>query len=120
MKLINPAAEYFQNADLLVAADCVAYACGNFHRDLLAGRVLVLFCPKLDSELESYVEKLAEIFRSGSIRSVTVARMEVPCCGGTTAIVEKALKRAGMEQKITVRIIGIDGSMQNEEERGNV
>lgn len=121
LKLINPAAEYFQNADLLVAADCVAYACGNFHRDLLSGRVLVLFCPKLDSELESYVEKLAEIFRSGSIRSVTVARMEVPCCGGTTAIVEKALKRAGMEQKITVRIIGIDGSMRNtEEERGNV
>ncbi len=117
LKLVNPAAECFRNADLLVAADCVACAFGSFHRDLLSGRVLVMFCPKLDADLDGYVEKLAEIFRSGNVRSVTVARMEVPCCGGTAAVVEQALKKAGVKMKIRVRIIGIDGAMQNSEER---
>lgn len=118
LRLLNPAAEYFDHADLLVSADCVAYACGAFHRDLLAGKILVVFCPKLDRDLAEYVEKLAEIFRRHEIRSVTVARMEVPCCGGTVEIVRKALELAGKKQKISVKVVGIDGRMQpiNEEE----
>lgn len=112
LKLLNPTAEYFANADLLVSADCVAHACGSFHRELLAGKILIVFCPKLDSDLEGYVEKLAEIFRRHPIRSVTVARMEVPCCGGTVSIVEKALDKAGKKLEVFVKIIGINGRMQ--------
>src|SRR5574344_338410 len=112
LKLLNPAAEYFDDADLLVSADCVAHAYGAFHRDLLAGRILIILCPKLDSGIDGYVEKLAEIFRRHSIRSVTVAQMEVPCCGGTVAIVEKALETAGKSLEIKVKTIGIDGGIQ--------
>ena len=112
LKLLNPDAEYFENADLLISADCVAHAYGAFHRDFLKGKILVILCPKLDSGIEEYVEKLAEIFRRHAIRSVTVARMEVPCCGGTVAIVEKALERAGKKHEITVKIVGIDGKIR--------
>lgn len=112
LKLLNPSAEYFENADLLISADCVAHAYGSFHRDLLNGRILIVFCPKLDSDLDGYVEKLAEIFRLHAIRSVTVARMEVPCCGGTVAIVEKALERAEKKLDIQIKTVGIDGQLQ--------
>lgn len=112
LKLLNPSAPYFDQADLLISADCVAHAYASFHRDLLAGKILVVFCPKLDSDIDSYVEKLAEIFRRHSIRSVTVARMEVPCCGGTTAIVQEALAKAGQSQKVKVMTVGIDGEIQ--------
>ncbi len=112
LRLLNPQASYFDDADLLVAADCVAYALGDFHRQLLAGRILVVFCPKLDADLNEYVEKLAEIFRSHTIRSVTVARMEVPCCGGTVTIVEKALAMAGKDLKPVIKVVGIDGEIK--------
>ena len=92
LKLLNPAAEYFDDADLLISADCVAHAFGGFHRELLDGRILV-------------------VFRRHRIRSITVARMEVPCCGGTTAIVEQAMERAGQQIPLTVRIVGIDGGL---------
>ncbi len=111
--MLNPSAEYFENADLLVSADCVAHAYGSFHRDLLNGRILIVFCPKLDSGLDGYVEKLAEIFRLHAIRSVTVARMEVPCCGGTVAIVEKALEQAGKKLDVQIKTVGIDGRLQS-------
>ncbi|MGE4566009.1 MAG: ATP-binding protein, partial [Victivallaceae bacterium] len=113
LRLLNPAAAYFDDAELLVSADCVAHAYGSFHRDLLEGKILVVFCPKLDEDLESYVDKLAEIFRQHRIRSVTVARMEVPCCGGTTAIVEKALAKAGKDIPVKIKIVGIDGEVQS-------
>ncbi len=112
LKLLNPAAEYFDNADLLISADCVAHAYGAFHRDLLAGKILIIFCPKLDSDINGYVEKLAEIFRLHEIRSVTVARMVVPCCGGTAAIVNEALKLAGKNIEVNVKIVGINGEIQ--------
>lgn len=112
LKLLNPTAEYFDDADILVSADCVAYAYGAFHYDLLAGRKLIVFCPKLDTDIEGYVEKLAEIFRRHEIRSVTVARMGVPCCTGTVTIVEKALELAQKSIKIKVKIININGDIQ--------
>ncbi len=111
LKLLNPAAEYFDGAELLVSADCVAHAFGSFHRDLLAGKILIVFCPKLDSDIDGYVEKLAEIFRRHDIRSVTVARMEVPCCGGTAAIVEKALEKSGKKFHVAVKVVGIAGEL---------
>ena len=110
LKLVNPGAEWFDGADLLVSADCVAHASGVFHRDLLNGRVLIIFCPKLDQDTDAYVEKLVQIFSRHNIKSVTVARMEVPCCGGTTAIVQRALELAGKDIPLSVKIIGIDGT----------
>jgi ferredoxin len=113
LKLLNPSAEFFDNADLLVSADCVAHAYGSFHKELLAGKILAVFCPKLDSDTQGYVEKLAEIFRHHTIRSVTVARMTVPCCGGTVAIVEKAMEAAGVKLPLKTVIIGLNGTKQD-------
>ena len=112
LRLLNPDADYFDGADLLVAADCVAYARGGFHREFLRGCILAVFCPKLDAELNEYVEKLAEIFVRHDIRSVTVARMEVPCCGGTTAIVKRALENSGKQIPFKVITVGIDGVLK--------
>lgn len=110
LHLLNPNAPYFDDADLLVAADCVAYAAGNFHRDLLEGKILAIFCPKLDHSAEEYVAKLTEILRNHRIRSITVARMTVPCCGGTVSIVEEALKRSGKTIPLKIKIIDLDGT----------
>jgi Pyruvate/2-oxoacid:ferredoxin oxidoreductase delta subunit len=96
LKLLNPAADYFDDCDLLVAADCVAYAYADFHRKMLKGKTLAILCPKLDSDLDAYVEKLAEILKSHTIKSIMVARMMVPCCGGTTAIVQNAIQVSGV------------------------
>ncbi len=110
LHLLNPDAAYFDHADLLISADCVAHACGNFHTQLLPGKILVIFCPKLDGSREEYEEKLAEIFRKHSIRSITVARMSVPCCGGTVEIARNALTRSGREIPFSVRIFDLDGT----------
>ncbi len=112
LKLLNPSAAFFDNGDLLVSANCVAHAYGSFHKELLTGRILVVFCPKLDSDTDGYVDKLAEIFRRHAIHSVTVARMEVPCCGGTVAIVERALAQAGVPLPLKTVTVGIDGTLQ--------
>lgn len=101
LKLLNPQAPYFQNADLVVAADCVPFSYANFHSRFLKGKTLVIFCPKLDGANEEYIEKLSEIFKLNAIKSITVVHMEVPCCSGTTYIVEEALKKSG--KSITVK-----------------
>lgn len=112
LKLLNPGAKYFDNADLLISADCVAHAYGSFHRDFLDGRILVVFCPKLDNDTDEYIEKLAAILSQHDIRSITVLRMTVPCCGGTAAIVERALALSGKQSKVEVKVIALDGSVQ--------
>jgi len=94
LTLISPNAPYFEDADLLVAADCVPFAYGAFHSDLLRGKVLVVGCPKLD-DAAFYREKLTEILRSSDVRSVTVAHMEVPCCFGLGRLVEDAIAASG-------------------------
>ena len=109
LHLLNPEAPYFKDADLLVAADCTAFAYGNFHAEFIKGRTLVVFCPKLDHSADAYIDKLATIFERNNIKSITVVRMEVPCCGGTTMIVEEAMKKAGKDIPLEVKIIGIDG-----------
>ena len=107
LKLINPNAPYLNNADLLIAADCTAFAYGDFHREFIKNRITIIFCPKLDQNIDSYIEKLVEIFKHRSINSITIARMEVPCCGGTEVIVKKALEAAGVTIPIEVKIIKI-------------
>lgn len=97
LALVPPNAPYFRDADLLLVADCVPFACADFHRRFLRGRPVVIGCPKLD-QAEFYVEKLAEIARAAEPRSLTVVHMEVPCCSGLTRIAQHAL---GMVQRDT-------------------
>ncbi len=111
LKLVNPGAAYFDNADLLIAADCTPFAFGDFHRTFLAGKIVIMFCPKLDPYVEEYVEKLAEIFSSRAVKSVSVVRMEVPCCGGATAIVKEAMKRSGKSIPVLEHTISVRGEI---------
>lgn len=109
LRLLQPHAAFFDNADLLIAADCVPFAMADFHAQLLAGRVLIVFCPKLDADLGQYVEKLAAIFRAHTIRSITVAHMEVPCCGGVGRVVAAAQQAAGSHIPVTDVTITLQG-----------
>lgn len=115
LKLLNPAAPYFDNADLLLAADCVPFAYSDFHRDLLADRIVIMFCPKLDPYIEEYIDKLAAILTMHVIRSITVARMEVPCCGGVSTVLERAMAKAGKEVPVREIVIGIKGNILHED-----
>lgn len=94
LQLLNPRAPYLQDADLLVAADCVPFAYANFHQRFLKDKVLIIFCPKLDQTIDQYIEKLTAIFLNNNIKSVSVVHMEVPCCSGTVYLVQKALEKA--------------------------
>lgn len=93
IKLLPTTAPFFNNAHLLVAADCTAYAYGNFHKDFIKNRVVLIGCPKLDSV--DYTEKLTKIISDNEIKSLTVVRMEVPCCGGLQRACENALRASG-------------------------
>lgn len=110
LNLVSPFAPYFQNADLLVAADCTAFALGSFHQDLLKGKKLIIACPKLD-ETEAYAEKLGEIIKQNNLKSLTVAIMTVPCCSGLRRIVEEAVELSGVNLSVQTKIIGIDGKL---------
>lgn len=112
LHLVPPTAPYFKNAELLIAADCVAFAMGSFHRDLLKGKALAIACPKLD-ETDSYVPKLATIFRDNDIKSITVAIMEVPCCRGLDILVKQALAQAEKNIPLETLVIGINGERRN-------
>lgn len=109
IKLVPVNAPYFDGADLLVAADCTAYACGSFHSDFMTGKITVIGCPKLDAT--DYSEKLGEIVKRNNICSITVARMEVPCCGGIEHAVRKAVTDSGKNIPVAVRIITTDGNV---------
>jgi ferredoxin len=112
LALVNPAAPYFDNADLLIAADCTAFAYGNFHNRFIKGKIVLMFCPKLDQTIEMYIDKLAQIFLKHEIKSVSVVRMEVPCCGGMELILQKALERAQKVKMIKLDVITIDGKIR--------
>lgn len=109
LKLLPTKAPCFQNAHLLVAADCTAYAYGNFHQDFVKGRAVLIGCPKLD--MIDYSEKLAEIFRENDIVDVTVVRMQVPCCGGIEYAVKTAVQGSGKQIPVEVCIISPDGQI---------
>ena len=100
----------FDGADLLIAADCAAYAYGSFHQDFIRGRATLIGCPKLDQA--DYASKLAEIFAQNDIRSITVARMTVPCCGGLSYAVKLAVEMSGRQIPVRVVTISPDGRIQ--------
>lgn len=109
LALLPPAGDLWQDADVLIAADCVSVAMPDFHERLLAGKSVAIACPKLD-DIASYAQKLSTIFADNSIKSVTVAHMEVPCCSGIVVAVERAMAQAGVTSipvtKITVALNG--------------
>ncbi len=108
LDLISPHSPYLKNADIVILADCVAYAYANTHRDFIDGRVVLIGCPKLDDG-EAYVEKISSIVKTADPASIKVVRMEVPCCGGMVEIVKQAIIRAGKVIPFEVAVIGING-----------
>lgn len=111
LKLAPVNAPYLNGADLLLAADCAAYACGSFHEDFMRGRITLIGCPKLDGV--DYSEKLTEIIARNEIRSLTVVRMEVPCCGGVERAALEAIRRSGKTVPSQVAILSTDGRILN-------
>jgi NAD-dependent dihydropyrimidine dehydrogenase PreA subunit len=111
LHLVSPAAPYFRGADVLLAADCVAYAVGDFHRDHLAGRSLAIACPKLDAHQEIYLEKLVALIDGAGIASLTVMVMEVPCCGGLLRLAQSAAARAARQVPVRSLVVGIKGEI---------
>ncbi|MGD8629081.1 MAG: 4Fe-4S binding protein [bacterium] len=111
LQLLNANAPYFQDADLVIAADCVPFAYPGFHNRFLKGKALIILCPKLDRVLEQYLDKLTEIFKNNDIKSITVVHMEVPCCFGLGRLVEEALKRSGKNTIIKDYTVSIKGDI---------
>lgn len=114
LHLLNPAASYLRGADLVLAADCVAFSMGNFHHHYLKGKSLAIACPKLDSGKEIYVEKLASMVRDGGINTITVVMMEVPCCGGLLHLAQLAMQKAGKRIPLKKAIISVQGEVLEE------
>ena len=107
IKLLPPNAPYFDGADLLIAADCTAYSYGNFHHHFMQDRVTMIGCPKLDAV--DYAKKLTQIFTNNHIRSITVTRMTVPCCGGLSYAVKTAIENSGKNIPLHIVTISPDG-----------
>lgn len=105
MHLLNPMAPFFQNCDLLLAADCVAFSMGDFHSKFLKDKKLAIACPKLDSNKEVYIEKLVHMIDQSQINTLTVMKMEVPCCGGLVQIAQMALEQA--QRKIPLKVVTV-------------
>jgi Pyruvate/2-oxoacid:ferredoxin oxidoreductase delta subunit len=114
LTLVAPSAPYFNQADLLITADCVPFAYANYHNDFLKDKAVVVGCPKLD-ELDSYIEKLTEIIKINDLESITVLRMEVPCCGGMAHAAKTARDNSGVEIPIKVVTVGIDGELKGKQ-----
>ena len=110
LKLLPPNAPFFENADLLIVADCVPFAYADFHEDMLKGRILAIGCPKLD-DATLYRNKLAEIFRNSNIHSITIVNMEVPCCFGLIRLVKEALELSGKTVPLRQQTISIKGEI---------
>ncbi len=111
LHLVPTSAPYFQDADLLIAADCVPFAYADFHKDFLAGKAVVIGCPKLDDN-QFYLQKLTELFRNSALKSITVVRMEVPCCGGIVTAARQALAASGKDIPFTEVTVGIRGEIR--------
>lgn len=109
LKLVAPNAPWLQGADLLIAADCTAYAYGNFHDKFMRNKVTIIACPKLD--MVNYAEKLTTIFAENDIRSITVVRMQVPCCGGLPFAVRTAIENCGKDIPLEIVIIDPKGNI---------
>ena len=115
MHLIGPTAPYYEGADVLLTADCVAYALGDFHRSYLKGKSIAIACPKLDEGQDEYVEKIKSWFEDAKINTLTVLIMEVPCCMGLVSLARQAVSQS--ERKVPVKyvVVGLQGEVQQEE-----
>lgn len=111
LHLVSTSASYFQGADLLITADCVPVAYAGYHEDFLKGRAVVMGCPKLDDN-QFYQQKLTELFTRSDIKSVTVLKMEVPCCGGIAVAARQAIAASGKQIPYTEVTIGIQGQIK--------
>jgi NAD-dependent dihydropyrimidine dehydrogenase PreA subunit len=115
MHLINPGAGYFQHADVVLAADCVAYALGNFHQKYLRGKSLAIACPKLDSGQESYLQKIISLIDDAEINTLHVMIMQVPCCGGLLQMAKQAVQQATRKIPVKLTVVGIEGNILQEQ-----
>ncbi|MBN2165206.1 MAG: 4Fe-4S binding protein [Marinilabiliaceae bacterium] len=115
MHLINPNASYFTGADVVLAADCVAFAMGNFHEKYLKGKSLAIACPKLDNSQEVYVDKITAMIDEAKINTLTAVVMQVPCCMGITRMIQIALSKATRKIPVKQAVISIEGNVLNEE-----
>ncbi len=115
LHLVTPLAPYYQGSDLLLAADCTAFAVGDFHGSWMKGKSLAIACPKLDTNMEVYVEKLTAMIDMAKINTITVAIMEVPCCWGLVSIVSEALSKATRKVPVKKVVVGIQGGILSEE-----
>lgn len=115
LHLLNPQASYFRNADVVLAADCAAFAMGNFHARFLKGKSIAIACPKLDSNKESYIQKLTSMIADTKINSLTVVMMEVPCCGGLLHMAQTARGNAGRNIPVKQAVVSLQGEVIAEE-----
>jgi ferredoxin len=113
LKLMAPTAPYLNGADLLIAADCTAFSAINFHGRFIKGKKTIIGCPKLD-DAQFYLEKLTDMFKGNDIKSISVVRMEVPCCGGLAYIVKQAITNSGKDIPYSEVVIGIKGETKSE------
>lgn len=115
LHLINPAASYFNGADLLVAADCAAFAHGDFHRTFIRGKKVVIACPKLDQSKETYIQKFIRLIQEAKVNTISVVIMEVPCCGGLIQMVQYAAQMASRKVPVKAVTISVRGEVLSEE-----
>ncbi|MFA8341761.1 MAG: ATP-binding protein [Rhodothermaceae bacterium] len=115
LHLVSPVAPHFQGSDVLLAADCCAFAHGDFHKDYLKDRTLAIACPKLDSGQEVYIEKVKAMIDQAKINTLTVMIMQVPCCGGLLRLAQQAVMEAERKIPLKVVVVGIDGGILKEE-----
>ena len=115
MHLVNPAADYFRNRDVVLAADCVAFALGDFHARYLRGKALAIACPKLDEGQEEYIDKIRRLADEAQINTLTVVIMQVPCCRGLMQLVQAGLARAKRKVPVKMVVVGIKGDVLSEE-----
>jgi len=115
LHLLNPGASFLRNTNMVLAADCTAFAYGDFHNRFMKNNSIAIACPKLDQSTERYIEKLTEMIDHSSINTLTVIMMEVPCCGGLLHFAQQAQAKAKRKIPIKRVIIGIDGNIQTED-----
>ncbi len=115
LHLVNPAADFFRGKDVVLAADCAAFAAGDFHARFLKGKSLAIACPKLDSGLDEYVEKIRRLADEAKINTLTVVMMQVPCCRGLMQVAQAGLQKASRRVPLKAVIVGLKGDVLTEE-----
>ena len=114
LHLISLAAPYYEESDLLLAADCTAFAMGDFHTNYLKGKSVAIACPKLDSDQDVYVKKVRQLIDHAKVKSITVLVMEVPCCMGLVQTVREALSQSELKPPVKIKIVGLKGNIKDE------